>query len=441
MDELTPQSFENGEIHQWYRLVLGFSDHLVAGLLDEFELEPGDNVLDPFCGSGTTLVECMKRGINCWGIDANPASCFAARVKTTWGLSPQLLRQAARRAIRNYARWNKTGRGNHDSFARYLRTSGMLDRGWIGETALKRMGALRQAISGLRVPRKYKDALLLVATTSLVRDASKVKFGPELYCVDRRVVFEALARFSERIEQVVGDLGKTRGILRGSAAVFHADSRQLNRKLITAPRGGFHAIICSPPYPTEHDYTRNTRLELAFLNFVWDRDSLRQVKKQMVRSHTKGIYEEDNDSHEVSSFESIQRLSARVDRKARLKEYGFARLYSRVVQEYFGGMSRHFECVRKLLAPGGRAAYVVGDQASYFQVPIRTAKILSEIARAQKLEVVEIREWRKKFSTTSGKYLSENILFLQKPIKKRSRTANGQSRKDIRSREGSCASK
>jgi hypothetical protein len=437
MKELTPQAFENGEIHQWYRLVLGFSDHLVASLIDEFGLKPGDNVLDPFCGSGTTLVECMKRGINCWGVDANPSSCFAARAKTTWDLRPELLREAAQRAMRNYARWSRLG-GNGDSFSRYLRSSGMLERGWVGETALKRVRALRNAISGLRMPEKYKDVLLLIATTSLVRDASKVKFGPELYCVERRTRFEALAKFSERVEQVITDLAKTRKLLRGVASVYHADSRQIDRKSISAPTSGFNAIICSPPYPTEHDYTRNTRLELSFLNFIWDRESLRQVKKQMIRSHTKGIYGDDHDSDEVTAFVSIERLAERIDRKARLKDYGFARLYSTVVREYFGGMSRHFKCVRSLLVPGGVAAYVVGDQASYFQIPVRTAKILSEIAEAAGLQLVEIKEWRKRFSTTSGKYLSENILILRNPKKKpREGFANGKSKKNLRSRKSS----
>jgi hypothetical protein len=178
-------------------------------------------------------------------------------------------------------------------------------------------------------------------------------------------------------------------------------------------------------------------LELSFLNFVWNRASLRQVKKQMIRSHTKGIYEEDNDSEEVCAFASIKRLAARIDRKAKLKEYGFARLYSTVVREYFGGMSRHFKCIKKLLAPGGTAAYVVGDQASYFQVPVRTAKVLSEVAESQGLQVIEIREWRKRFSTTSGKYLSENILILRNPKKKRKSSRSGKSKKNIRSRKSS----
>lgn len=83
------QTILNGEVHNWYRLRLGYSDHLVADLLEDFGLKAKDRVLDPFCGSGTSLVECMKKGIDSTGIDANPASCFAATVKTNWLLRPE----------------------------------------------------------------------------------------------------------------------------------------------------------------------------------------------------------------------------------------------------------------------------------------------------------------------------------------------------------------
>src|ERR1700722_19213694 len=88
---IAAQSFRNGEIHDWYRIVLGYSDHLVAKLLKDLKIKPGQKVLDPFCGLGTTLVECLKLGIESVGIDANPSSWFAASVKTTWNLDIQIL--------------------------------------------------------------------------------------------------------------------------------------------------------------------------------------------------------------------------------------------------------------------------------------------------------------------------------------------------------------
>jgi len=69
--------------HDWYRFVLSFPPHLVRQYLERFGLDQRHTVLDPFSGTGTTLVECMKRGIPSIGIEAHPMACFASRVKTS----------------------------------------------------------------------------------------------------------------------------------------------------------------------------------------------------------------------------------------------------------------------------------------------------------------------------------------------------------------------
>ena len=48
-------------------------------------VHPGDDsgLLDPFCGSGTALLEGIDSGLSVWGIDLNPLACLIARVKTT----------------------------------------------------------------------------------------------------------------------------------------------------------------------------------------------------------------------------------------------------------------------------------------------------------------------------------------------------------------------
>ena len=48
--------------HQWYRFVLSFPPHLVRDYAAKFGLSSSHRVLDPFCGTGTTLVECQKLG-------------------------------------------------------------------------------------------------------------------------------------------------------------------------------------------------------------------------------------------------------------------------------------------------------------------------------------------------------------------------------------------
>jgi hypothetical protein len=383
-------------------------------MIKEFQLKAGDNVIDPFCGSGTTAVECKKRGINACAVDANPASRFAAQVKTNWNLIPEkLASHAAKIAVS--ARRMRTSYANLklDPTYRYAAEQGLLERGWILEENLLDILSLKVCIKALPVGSAYKRAMMLATMNQLVQGAANVRFGPELYCIKRSDRIDSIAGFQKRVGTMVEDLKIGRLCTSGKCAIILGDSRSLGKEWLPVPKGGFDAVICSPPYPTEHDYTRNGRLELAFLEHVSDRETLRKIKRSMIRSHTKGIYVTDQDEQFIQSHERITRLAKRIDKKAKEKEYGFARLYGRVTKEYFGGMKRHFTTIRPLLKKGAFCAYVVGDQASYFQTKIKTADILRELAEEAGFQVVEIRVWRKRWATTTQRFLRENILILK----------------------------
>jgi 16S rRNA G966 N2-methylase RsmD len=411
----TAQAILNGEVHNWYRLRLGYSDHLVSDLLHEFSLSPGDRVLDPFCGSGTTLVECMKKGIDSVGIDANPSSCFAAAVKTNWSLHAGTLLSLLDEIESSIGRYrHKHSRLKYDPTYLYLDSSGMLDRGWISPLPLSECLVIKQCIADLRTSVHHKQALLLALVAEVVDGASNVKFGPELYCGPPRQNADVLAGFVDRVETMAFDLRTVRKLEpTGKATVLHGDARTCATVLPKSSRQ-FAAIICSPPYPTEHDYTRNARLELSFLEAVTDRETLREIKRLMIRSHTKGIYKTDRDAALVKDHPAIQKLVTEIDRATSTKTYGFARLYSTVVQEYFGGMKRHLASVQTRLRPKAKCAYVVGDQGSYLGVHIPTAKILANIAEGLGFKVTEIRKWRTRWASVSGREIDEHIVLLEK---------------------------
>ena len=94
---------EDRAVHDWYRFVLSFPSHLVRDYLDTFGVDSTQRVLDPFCGTGTTLVECKKLGIPSVGIERNPMAGFASRTKVDWRVDPRTLvshaRQVADRAL------------------------------------------------------------------------------------------------------------------------------------------------------------------------------------------------------------------------------------------------------------------------------------------------------------------------------------------------------
>src|ERR1044071_4618182 len=82
---------EDAAAHEWYRFVLSYPPHLVRDYVQRFGLSDRHRVLDPFCGTGTTLVECKKLGIESVGVEANPMAHFASRVKVDWSPPPKEL--------------------------------------------------------------------------------------------------------------------------------------------------------------------------------------------------------------------------------------------------------------------------------------------------------------------------------------------------------------
>ena len=88
-------------IHEWYRFVLSFPPHLVRDYISDFGLGEGSVVLDPFCGTGTTLVESKLHGICAIGLESNPFPHFASTVKTDWNIASDVLRTFAEQISRN----------------------------------------------------------------------------------------------------------------------------------------------------------------------------------------------------------------------------------------------------------------------------------------------------------------------------------------------------
>jgi len=99
--ELNKLSFLDRHVHDWYRFVLSFPPHLVRDYLQRFGITTDKRVLDPFCGTGTTLVECKKLGIPSIGVEANPMAYFASQIKVDWEISPEGLMSHAHEIAEN----------------------------------------------------------------------------------------------------------------------------------------------------------------------------------------------------------------------------------------------------------------------------------------------------------------------------------------------------
>lgn len=411
-------------VHDWYRFVLSFPPHLVREYAQRFGLDSTHTVLDPFCGTGTTLVECKKLGIGSVGLEPSPMAHFASAVKVDWSVDGQALAGYAD-AVATIARQRLSAQGIADlplfaseqSPPRELRRlpeeqAKLLLTGSISRLPLHKALVLLQAIDE-RGSQPQRRLARLGLAKALVRSIGNLKFGPEVGVgkpKDDAPVVEAWHSCMKSMAHEISALSRAAA----KACVIQADARDVG--VVLAPES-VDAVITSPPYPNEKDYTRTTRLESVILGLVRDRSELRTLKQELIRSNTRGVYKADTDDREIADHSDIAQVAKAIEqRRIELgKTSGFERLYPRVTLLYFGGMRRHLASLRSVLRPGAKLAYVVGDQASYLRIMIRTGDLLAGLAQTLGYKLVGIDLFRTRRSTATGDNLREEVLLLEWP--------------------------
>lgn len=415
-------------VHDWYRFVLSFPPHLVRDYVERFAVSPSGTVLDPFSGTGTTLVESKKLAIPSVGIEASPMAHFASAVKVDWQISGNDLRDFADEvAVATTATLRQQGFDDvaglplfGDSHGRTISLTSL--------SSVRRALLLKNSISPLPLHKalvllaeidrrgnsRLQSAARLALATALVRDIGNLKFGPEVGVGRIKDDAAVVASWFARMTAMADDLNVVRAHAEVESLVFRSDARVAGTVL---QPNSIDAVITSPPYPNEKDYTRTTRLESVVLGMIRSKADLRTLKKDMIRSNTRGVYKADADDREIEGNANIARIADAIERK-RIelgKTSGFERMYSRVTRLYFGGMTRHLGTIRSALKPGAKLAYVVGDQASYLRVMIRTGQLLAEVATSLGYNVVGIDLFRTRPSTATGQQLREEVVVLEWP--------------------------
>lgn len=400
---------EDSSIHDWYRFVLSFPPHLVQQYLETFCVDQTSFVLDPFCGTGTTNVECKKHGVSSWGIEASPLTHFVSKTKCVWTNDTfnflNTAKQIALAAARTINSLSKPRTLSEEQTSLILKNS-------ICEQPLSSTLVLRDSIRAANSP--FEDYYLLALAKHIVYSYSNLKFGPEVgISRKKKESVDVVEIWLSEIERMETDLEYWKHHSSTFADISLGDARSIPKRDYI---GKVDCVITSPPYPNEKDYSRTTRLESVILGFINTKDDLRNIKKGFIRSNSKNVYRSDNDAQYISNIGSINKLSNEIEeRRLELgKTSGFEKLYASVVKQYFGGMARHLSELKPYLRNGASLAYVVGDQASYFQIPIRTSVLLGEVAESiGGYRVDRVDTFRKRFATATETWLNEDVLVLK----------------------------
>jgi hypothetical protein len=247
-----PERERTKHVHRLHPYHGKFIPQLVEALLARY-LAPGDHVLDPFAGSGTTLVQALESGLDATGVDIAEFNCLLIRVKTAAYDLPVLgdeLRDA-------YGRIESLALSRRRPREKYLRE-------WYAPHAAAELLAFRDLIPEYR----HEDVLRVILsraarsarrTAHFDLEAPKAPQRGEYWCHKHRrrcrpvesalgflsrYTLDALARIEEfaRVREAECE-----------ATVLHGDAREL------ALEGTFDGILTSPPYPGLIDYHEQHR--------------------------------------------------------------------------------------------------------------------------------------------------------------------------------------
>jgi site-specific DNA-methyltransferase (cytosine-N4-specific) len=243
-----------------------FNPQISKSILNIFGVGRSSRVLDPFCGSGTTLVECAQLGATGIGFDLNPLAVFLANAKLAClSISIDTLRKDFARISRGLRRFKNPPLPRQDTPRnRYLQS-------WFDVRQLAWIEAVRQVVVASCAERQ--DIFLAIAS-NLLREYSdqdphdlriRRRRSP-LPETEFRQAFEmACSRYLDRVEATQLVLG----LAKPTSRAILADLRMPE---ITVLEGEFEAAITSPPYATALPYIDTQRLSLVWLGLCEPED-------------------------------------------------------------------------------------------------------------------------------------------------------------------------
>jgi len=409
-----------------------FNPQVVRAIGNLLALKPGAWVLDPFCGSGTTLVEARHIGWNAIGLDVNPLAVAITNAKlaalnaklkdlvsaTLW-LTSRLTKNANGIRVLKSNRQRKLA--NYD----YLKC-------WFTPEILTEINTINTEISSIR--NREMRSVFRIILSDILRDVSLQ--DPADLRIRRRpsppMDISAVSRFVDSLEKEIRLISNARRYLYSSTAkqvALLGDAKTVSRsnlaKTLSASIPCFDAAITSPPYATALPYIDTQRLSLAALNLVRPQD-MHSTEKRLIG--TREISAKDRSLFEKEIRLNPARLPAmcidvchQLLQRASDGSDGFRRKnVPALVYKYLKEMSAAFYSIRPLLRPKSPFVLIVGRNRTTLaseEIIIDTPRLLAGIAEIAGFSVEQVREldtYRRFDLHSSNSIRSEAMLVLKR---------------------------
>ena len=318
-------------------------------------------VLDPFCGTGTVMLEANISGRNAKGADANPLACLISKVKTTY-IKKDDLQKTLGTIISRAKRFNTN---------EYIDTSSVSR--WFSKSTISQLWHLEGAIKKVRDAKQQK--FFMMCLSNLVKKVSfadpsisvPVKLNPERFAqhpermetvrfklktlenIDVYDKFENVCQLNiNRIESLkdVYSKGITSEVISNDARLL---TKEIGSKEILQDES-VDLILTSPPYAGAQKYIRSSWLNLYWLG-TKNSEDIRLLNKQNIGRE---------DYHKADMFRVMTNIQAADDVLTSLYDEG-KNERAFIVGNYLNEMKSAIDESVRVLKTGGYMIIVIGN--------------------------------------------------------------------------------
>lgn len=377
-------------VHRWYRYSAGFSADWVKLLLKAQNKKDG-LVLDPFVGSGTTLLAADGCCVASVGVDAHPFVARIARAKLKWGTSIELFLEKMQVVVGHAKLLYETSQVEIDDLPSLIQKT-------YDAQSIQKLEALRLA---WECHKDDSDAseLVWLAVTAILRACSHAGTAPWQYVLPKKSKakvadpFDAMFAQCRTMKDDMLTLQSNRQVTR--ATILLSDARRLQG----VEDDSVTAVVTSPPYANNYDYADATRLEMTFWREITSWGDLQNaVRKHLVRSCTQHVTKERlqlesllEDSYLAPILSELEPLCEELEEERHL--HGGKKQYHLMVAAYFADMARVWHALRRVSREDVRIHFVIGDSAPYgIYVPV--ARWHGMLARSAGFDSIKFEKTR-----------------------------------------------
>ena len=335
-----------------------FNPQVAKALLNIFGVRCGERVLDPFCGSGTTLIECAHAGVASLGLDINPFAVFLANAKLHALNTPVAeLKAAGRRIVRRLKHRPQCTTSGHGPRIAYLQS-------WFAPEILRVIETIRTRIEECAGP--HAPVFLALASDLLrnysLQDPNDLRTRRRTTPLPDVPFVEAMSAACDRL---LGRLEATQAIVgTGNPKGPQGRAERCDVATLAPNVASFDAAITSPPYAMALPYIDTQRLSLVWLGLLEPSD-IAPLESNLIGSRefrgdarrtTTAALEENTANLPAPQATLCRRLqNALTARDGSRRQAVPALLY-----RYLASMRHCFQAIRTVLRPGAPFALIVG---------------------------------------------------------------------------------